>query len=658
MRAGVFNAVWLQRCAIGLVFSCLLLPIAQASDTLVATPDRSQERKDYVAAHKALAQNQLQTYRQLLPKLKDYPLLPYLEYAEIGRRLNSLPKTEVAQFFNNYPESLLADRLAHRWLRTLAEKKQWQDYRDFYDVRLGSDPELACNYLHARLKTGDLTALDEVAPLWNIDRSQSKACDPVFSQWIASGRMTPELIWERHNKALTTGNRALAGYLGRQLPQEDQALAKLMQDVHANPQLLTQTSRFSTQSSRMRDVIVYGLHKLANQDALNALKLWRGYDAQQLFKDSDRREIQYQLASRLMRQKHPEAAEQLLNSMPEITRTDLSEWLLRDALRKQDWEKVNEWLARLPEDAQKTERWSYWRARTMEELKIKEVNGITPHDIYAGVAATRSFYGFLSADKLGFEYGLVDKPMAISAELMEQVEHSPGIKRARELYILGEMGSANREWYHSTRNMSNEEIVAAGRLANVWGWHRHGIQAMIDAEHWDDLQVRFPLAYQDQVANAAKSTAVNPLFLYAIARQESAFMADARSPVGAMGLMQLMPATARQTAQRSGITYTPQDLLKPEKNIALGSRYLNELLNQFNGNRILAAAAYNAGPSRVKQWLSKNDEKLPYDVWIETIPFHETRGYVQNVLSFSVIYAYRTGAKQAFITREEANSSL
>src|SRR5690606_17081182 len=147
-------------------------------------------------------------------------------------------------------------------------------------------------------------------------------------------------------------------------------------------------------------------------------------------------------------------------------------------------------------------------------------------------------------------------------------------------------------------------------------------------------------------------------FLYAIARQESAFREDARSPVGAMGLMQLMPATAREMAKRSGMSFQPQDLLKPEKNIALGSRYLNELLNQFNGNRILAAAAYNAGPSRVKRWLSKDDAKLPYDVWIETIPFQETRGCVQNVLSFSVIYAYRTGAKQPVVTREEAASSL
>ena len=658
MRLRLINVVWQRTLAVSLIIGCLVLPNAFAADASTALAERAEARKHFSAARKALNENKLQTYKQLLPKLRDYPLLPYLEYEELGRRLNSLPSADVTAFFKNYPNSFLADRLAHRWLRTLASRQKWSAYREFYFPHLGTDPELACNYLQSRLQTGDQSALDEVAVMWNVDHSQSKACDPVFNQWIAAGKLTPALIWERHNKALSSGERALAGYLGRQLPKAEQSLAKLFQDVDANPKLLTKTTRFSAQSPAMRDIILYGLQKLARQDALTALNLWHRYDAQQLFQDQERRETQYHLASRLMRQKHQDAASQLLASMPEVTRVDLSEWLIRDALRKQDWEKAYEWLTRLPVEAQQTERWSYWRARIMEELKIKELDGRTPANIYAQVATTRSFYGFLSADKLGYEYGLVDKPMAISEELMQVVEHSPGVQRAREFFISGQLSAANREWYHSIRHMATEEVVAAGRIANRWGWHRHGIQAMIDAQHWDDLQVRFPLAYPDQVANAAKATAINPLLLYAIARQESSFMADARSPVGATGLMQLMPATALQTAKRSGIAFKPQDLLQPEKNIALGSRYLNQLLGQFNGNRILAAAAYNAGPSRVKGWLSKDEEKLPYDVWIETIPFQETRGYVQNVLSFSVIYAYRTGTKQAFITEKEASSSL
>ncbi len=627
--------------------------------SFASASDRSQERKDYAAAHKALKDNQLSAYRKLLPRLQSYPLLPYLEYEELGRRLNSLPKKDVSDFFSRYPDSYLADRLAHRWLRTLASQQKWADYHHFYDPRLGSDPELACHALQARLALGDESALDDVVPLWNIDKSQSKACDPVFTRWTAAGRLTPDLLWDRHRKALDKGNRSLASWLGRQMPANDQQLSALMREVDANPRLLNQSSRFSAQSVRMRDLLLYGLHKLARQDAPLALKLWRGYDAQQLFSDADRREMHYQLASRLIRQNHQAQAEQLLVSMSDITRTDLTERMIRDALRRQDWEKVFEWMARLPAEQQEQERWSYWRARTLEALSIREYNGRTPADIYASLAPSRSFYGFLSADKLGYDYGLMDRPMAISEDTITRIEQLPGVQRAREFYILGQVSAANREWYHTTRRMPTAEVVAAGRLANRWGWHRQGIQAMVDAQHWDDLQVRFPLAYQEQLNQAAKSSSVNPLFLYAITRQESAFMPDARSPVGATGLMQLMPATAQQTAKRAGLAYSPQDLLQPEKNIALGSRYLNQLLDQFNGNRILAAAAYNAGPSRVRQWLTKEDNaKLPYDIWIETIPFQETRGYVQNVLSFSVIYAYRTGTKQPLITPKEAESGL
>jgi len=632
--------------------------VGPAMPTATINPERAQQRKDYTSAHAALSQKKMVLYNTLIKELKDYPLLPYLEYQDITSRLSSLPTKDVSRFLNDYPDSLLADRLLNRWLKNLAEKNKWQDYRRFYDPTLSSS-ELACHSLNARLATKDKTVFDDVAPLWNIESSQVKACDNVFAAWIAAGKLTPELLWERYSKAMNAGNPALAKYLARQMSAPQKKLAELYAEVARAPHTLERTSRFSTQSTQMQEIILHGLKKLARSDAPKALALWQGYDAQQLFSDDERFSTQHHIATRLLRQDHHETAEKLLASTPQITSTDLTESLIRDALRKQDWEKVYQWLVKLPEDAQRTERWDYWLARVMEELDIKEINGRSAQSIYAGVAATRSFYGFLSADKLGFDYRLVDKPMVISPELQLAVEQAPGVQRARELYIMGDIHAANREWFHTTRQMSTEEVVAAGRLADRWGWHRQGIQAMIDARYWDDLQVRFPLAYQEYVAQAAKATSINPLLLYAIARQESSFTPDARSSAGALGLMQLMPATALHTAKRAGIRYnSTSDLLLPEKNIALGSRYLDHLLDQFNGNRILAAAAYNAGPHRVKQWLSKDTAKLPYDVWIETIPFRETRWYVQNVLSFSVIYGYRTGEKQPFITQEEANHSL
>lgn len=619
---------------------------------------RQLERQKYDQAQKALNTKNMTEYSRLVRQLKDYPLLPYLEYQELSTRLIALPKKEVQDFFKHYPESFLSERLMHRWLRTLAQRERWADYREFYDKRL-TDPELACLNLRARLATGDKTALADVAPLWNIDKAQSKSCDPVFDDWRRAGLMTPELIWERHQKAVKAGNKGMVSYLTNQLPASDRTMALLLQQVDANPRLLKQTNNYSKQTAHMKSVILYGLEKLARTDAKEALALWHRYDAQQLFSDEDRINIKYQIALRLLYQNHEVDAEKLVASTPNLTRVDLLEWLLRESLRKQDWERVNEWLTRLPDETRQTERWRYWQARTMEELKIKEINGETAASIYNSVAPARSFYGFLAADKTGINYHLLDRPLTFTEKQVHEVENAQGILRAREFYLRGEIAAANREYFHTTRRMTTEQMVIAGRLAEKLGWYRLGIQVMADAQYWDDLQVRFPVVYKEHVNKAAKQTSVNPLLIFAVARQESAFMHDAKSPAGALGLMQLMPATAKQTAQKNGLSFNVQDLIMPEKNIALGSRYLDHLLGVFDGNRILAAAAYNAGPTRVKKWLNKEKgAQLPYDVWIETIPYKETRGYVQNVLSFSVIYAYRLGQETSFVTPAEVNRQL
>lgn len=616
-----------------------------------------KQRETYMEAQRALSQRQMQRYRTLAAELQDYPLLPYLQYQEMTRQLSRLSSQEVASFLYEHPYSYLGEQLRQRWLHHLAAHKRWDEYRQFYHSGL-NDTRLNCHQLFARLENNDESALDEVAPLWNVGRSQPDACDPLFARWMEAGGLTQEIAWERHSKALKARNRGLATYIGRLMPEAQQQLAALYREVDRNPERLRQVSRFSTQSPAMREIILHGLDRLARRDATNALHLWHRYDAQQLFEDQDRLEIQQHLATRLVLQNNLEAAKNLLTQSPQLTSENLTEQLIRDALRQQDWHSAAQWLAQLPEASQESDRWRYWRARLMEELEIEPEDGPNAMDLYAAVAATRSFYGFLSADKLGYEYRLLDRPVEVTDTSLEQVERLPGITRARELLLVGDLTNAGREWFHTTHGLDGKSIIAAGKLAERWGWYRNGIQATIRTRSWDDLQLRFPLAYREQMDSAAEATSINPHLLFAIARQESAFMADARSPAGALGLMQLMPTTAQYTARRAGIPYRKHDLLSPDTNIALGSRYLHQLLNEFNGNRILAAAAYNAGPTRVRQWLGATERKLPYDVWIETIPFRETRGYVQNVLAYSVIYGYRLGELSPIITPEEAQNLL
>jgi soluble lytic murein transglycosylase len=619
---------------------------------------RKAERSYYLAAQTALEKKQFTRYKELLPRLKNYPLLPYLEYQELGERLMALPTKEVEQFFNRYPNSFSAERLRHRWLRALAIKEKWPEYRRFYDSNL-TDPELACLNLRARLATGDKTALKDVEALWNIEKPQSAACDPVFQDWKDAGYLTQALLWNRHLKAVKANEISLAVSLLQEMPHSQQAPALLYENVAQNPRLILQPEQFKAPTPETRASIILGLEKYAETDAIEAAELWSSYSKRRDFTAPERTQIAYAIARQLIRQDHSQAAATLVTATPDLSHPELLEALIREALQQQDWEKAFSWLLRLPADNLKTERWSYWQARIMEQLKIKELNGKTPKDLYASVAATRSFYGFLASDKLGIDYSLLDKPLPISKDLMTKIETEPGIQRAREFYLLGELASANREWSFTTNRLpTTEKMVAASRLADRWGWYRQAIQTMQDSEYWDELSIRFPIPFHEHVKAASRQTSIDPHFVFAIAKQESAFNSDAKSPVGAMGLMQLMPTTAKETAKKAGLVYRPQDLLQADKNINLGSRYLNQLLGSFSGNRILATAAYNAGPSRVKKWMNKNDVKLPYDVWIETIPYKETRFYVQNVLSFAVIYAYRTGTKQPFITPQEAAREL
>lgn len=312
----------------------------------------------------------------------------------------------------------------------------------------------------------------------------------------------------------------------------------------------------------------------------------------------------------------------------------------------------------LPTTAQKTERWQYWRARALDELKIEQADLGPTINIYSALAEKRGFYGFLAADILRKHYSLEDRSKPVDQVSFMRVNQLDGIRRARELWAMGYEAESRAEWNHTTKKMQPDELYAAGSLAEQWGWYATGINTMTKGNLWDNLTSRFPLAYANEVKRAARNNNLQPTFVFAIARQESAFAADAKSPVGALGLMQLMPATAQEVAKKQGYSHKTADLLDPSYNLLLGTTFLTGLLDRFDGNRILAAAAYNAGPGRVRQWLGESQRQRPFDVWIETIPFNETRQYVQNVLSFSVIYGYRLGQPQTLVSQAEAKQRL
>lgn len=616
------------------------------------------QRELYTEAREALKQGHREAYQRLRGQLDNYPLAPYLDYADIRDRLDERPNAEVDRFLDKQAGSYLAERLEREWVAELAKQERWEEVLRYHDPA-NSYTVLNCQALRARLETGDHSAFSEVAGLWNADISQPNECDPVFDPWIEKGYLTPDIAWERLGKALQAGHRQLARYVAGLIPEPEQEMAELYLWIDNRPEQLADHEALGTRSPEMREIILHGIRRLARIDAPQAMLRLHRHDDRQNFDEQVMRDIQRYIAACLIRQGFVDETESLLRNIPELITADLVGSLLRDALRKQDWDRLESWLDRLPPDARESERWTYWRARMLAR-KEEPAATAKAESLYRQLAGNRNFYGFLSADRLDRDYELDHRPAPVSAENTRALYELPAIVRAYELYQLGDDADALNEWEHAIRRMNREQIMSSGRLAASWGWHRNSIQAMIRTGYRDDLELRFPLAYEEIFRNAAADhQAIQPQFLLAIARQESAFMRDARSPAGARGLMQLIPGTARQTANGVGMSMSRQDLYRPEINITLGSRYLAELLEEFDGNRALAAAAYNAGPNRVKQWLRRDaGNPLPLEQWIETIPFAETRSYVQNVLSYSVIFSQRMNEPVPLLTGPETRSTL
>ena len=629
------------------IVSCLLL--AASTTSAVQAADLAQQRQYYDEAKRALAKGDKGPYLRHAQALRDYPLTPYLAYDELTARLKSASNEEIEDFLAKHGDLPQANWMKLRWLRWLAERGDWKTFVKYYDPKLNFT-ELDClngqyQLSHGQRAEGFATAVK----LWHVGKSQPAACDTLFGMWAAEGQLTEARRWERAKLAAQARNYPLANNLVQTLtslgPQ-----GRLLVDVAQKPELLDQPSRFTPVDEAMSDVVSLGLRRLARQDPERAMRLLDDYARRMHFSPDEKVAIAREIGLSLARRYDPRALDLMTRYDPELRDNTVSEWRMRLLLRLGRWEDAYALSKRLPQELASSNRWKYWQARSLELAQPKNPQ-VPP--LYKAVARERDFYGFLAADRAQTPYQLNHKPLVLSRQLVDKVRNTPGIRRALEFHARGQIVDGRREWYYVSRHFSRDEMVAQARLAYEMRWYFPAIRTISQAQYWDDLDIRFPMAYRDTLVREAKVRGLHSSWVFAITRQESAFMEDARSGVGASGLMQLMPATARETARKFNIPLASQaQVLNPDKNIQLGAAYLSQVHSQFNGNRVLASAAYNAGPGRVRQWL-RGANHLSFDVWVESIPFDETRQYVQNVLSYSVIYGQKLNSPQPLVDWHE-----
>tara|TARA_R110002072_G_scaffold1598_7_gene13646 strand:+ start:5303 stop:7234 length:1932 start_codon:yes stop_codon:yes gene_type:complete len=597
---------------------------------------RYEQRERYKTLLYQIKSNQHSRYEANKSELVGYPLFPYLEYQSLIHRLSRQTPADIKAFIDQYGDTPLASQLLQNWLYSLAKRGDWKTFINHFDGTTDNTKENTCFHAYALWRNGRTDEALEIAEkLWVVAYSQPDECDAIFKVWRDNNGLTPEIAWRRYESAIMANEITLANYLERFISREDKNTAARLKRFHVQPRRLPTENNYGPDTELGRRILAHGIERLAKRDSESALRTLKKVAGQYQFDPATLTNLYNIIGVRLARNLNTLP---LLEELPIDLTADqnLVEAQLLTHIKQLNWNSALVYLYLLPDEAQQSLRWQYWQGRILlgsgSPADIQQ-----GRDIFQSLAQERSFYGFLAADALELPYSYEDTPETITHEQVHALEETPGIQRALELFALGEKTRARREWRFTTDGFSDIELRIAARVAEKWGWHEQAIRAMITAKAWDDLTPRFPLAYQDNFVAGARTEDIPLTWSMAIARQESAFMPDARSSAGAIGLMQLMPATARQVAKEKGVSIrSNNELTDPLTNIKLGTAYLGRMFRRFNHNRILASAAYNAGPNRVAKWL---DPTLPLDVWIETIPFAETRNYVQNVLVFSSIYS-------------------
>lgn len=595
-----------------------------------------QQQWEFKEAQRAFLTKDKKTFNSLLTKLEaaNYPIAFYLRSLDLKANLDK--SKEIKKFILDHPDSSVTETLRQTWLKHLAQKKEWPTFLAAYTPQ--TDTALQCYHLQAQFETQQSSSatLEAARTLWLLGKPHPDECNPLFTYLSEKGVLNGALHWQRTQLAMQNGTTDLVTSLAKNLTDVEQQTVAKWQAVREKPAKELEDFSLPPAAPFAKEVLLYGLERLAKEDSKQALETWCRYEQRyDLLAEEDGEKTFRYLAMKAAQQNLPNAGEWLAKIDNTLINEDVQQAQLQTALAHADWAAVLTLTQPLltAEDL----KWRYWHARALDQSdQTKEAR-----PILEALAKERHYYGFLAAQHLQLPYAFKSQPLELSEELKTQLLARINVSRARELHAVGLTELARQEWQIVLETLTVEELKGAALLARQWGWYDRAIVTATKIKAFDDLALRFPTPYYDTVSTLAEAQHLDTALVYAIMRQESAFQTDSRSTANALGLMQMLPTTAKEVAGKLGVKFKEEnDLFNPELNIRLGTGFLRSLLDKFKGNRVLAIAGYNAGPSRAKQWASER-ACLETDIWIERIPFKETRDYVQRVLSYAPIFEFQ-----------------
>ena len=623
------------------VAAALALLCAISSGSATDTAASAEARKAFQEAYARASTNISDSSTTDGASLKSYPLYPYLQAARIQEALSgdatdstdALDK-RAAEFMAVYGQQPVSRNLRHAWLEDLARRAQWNQFLAVYhDV--GVTDALRCQSFVARIELGKTEGLvADIQKQWLTAHSLPE-CDRPFAWLKENGALTTALVEERIHLALDNNNAAFARQLIPELPSDRLAVLSQWAELLESPLRSIDTLIASPSTPVDPNALLAGWKRLTRSDPDAAKERYTKFISARGLSKESASPYALALALALAWDRDPAALE-IFNLVAPSDLDDPSlEWWARAALWSKDWKVAAHAIAAMTETNRHTARWRYWSARIAEQSQDSQ----QAQTLYAGLLADDNYYSGMAAARLGQAVTPHPQAVPVNADLMETLERTPGLVRARELFLCGMRPEAMAEWQFAFESLSTEARVQSIRLAAEWGWYEQSVSVATAQHVFNDYSLLYPHPYDAEVNAAAHLAQLAPEIVYGVVRQESLYRIDAVSNAGARGLMQLQPATARTTARhykRPSPALT--DLFDPYINTALGAARLRMLLDEFDGQIPVALAGYNAGTSAVTRWLPQ--EPMDSDIWIENIPYNETRGYVQRILWHSLMFTW------------------
>lgn len=607
--------------------------------SLMAAPALADQDADFLAARDAFRVGNATKLDSYARRLKSTPLEVYVAYYQLRLHLETAEPGQIKAYLARPEDTPMIDRMRGEWLKVLGNKKQWNLFDGEYPRLINEDAELTCYALQSRRRAQQEAALREARNLWFSGKGQPESCATLFEAALSAGVISEQDVWQRLRLALEAGNVSLAKQLAERLSGKLAIAPATLDGAAADAERYLDKAKLDKADEGQRAVALFALQRLAKQSPDLAVARWQKIAA--YFPETEQHYfygwLGYEAARKLdgrALQWYKSAASAPLNEQ-QLT------WRIRAALRAQDWTEVLDSVNAMGEQQQRDAAWRYWKARALQALgKPSEAE-----KLFAPLSSEYNFYGQLAGEELTATPVIAAVPASYRPGKQEiaAVSALPGVQRTLALYRMDLRSEALKEWSWALRNFNDQELLSAAEIARRNEMYDRAIGAADRTVNVHDFSLRYLAPYRDALQAHIRENGLEEAWVYGLMRQESRFVTAAKSNVGAAGLMQIMPATARWVARKLGLrSYRDALIHQLDTNLRLGTYYMKTVLGWFDDSPVLASAAYNAGPGRARQW--RGDKPLEGAIYAETIPFDETRDYVKKVMSNTVYYARQFGA--------------